>query len=106
MSAALLFFELAARQTKAYHKGPMPVIPRYYGIIPSEVDLFLVGFAAAALAFTPCGGFVSAFVDQFGRVGKILSGFPGRVIRGEREYLVFGKVQGFSIETINNVVVY
>jgi hypothetical protein len=60
----------------------------------AEIDLGLVGFAAAALAFAPHGGFIGAFADPFAWRGKVFSGFPGGVIGREGEYLVFGEVQG------------
>jgi len=56
----------------------------------AKIDLGLVGFAAAALAFAPERGVVGAFADPFGGCSEVFAGFPGGVVGRECEDLVFG----------------
>src|SRR6185436_15693852 len=48
-----------------------------------EIDLHLIGFCAAALAFAPDGGFVAAGGDPFARAGESLAGLGAGRVGGE-----------------------
>lgn len=72
----------------------------------AQVDLRLVRFAAAALAFAPECGIVGAFADPFGRAGQVFTGFSGAIVGRQGEYLVFGKVQGCGLNCFNKVEIY
>ena len=74
--------------------GEFPAGARAFEGEVAEVDLRLIRFASAALAFAPEGGGVGAFGDPFVGGGEVLAGFPGGVIGGEGKNLVFGEVQG------------
>src|SRR6185436_3184164 len=48
-----------------------------------EIDLHLIGFCAAALAFAPDGGVVAAGADPFARAGESLAGLRAGRVGGE-----------------------
>ena len=91
------FFGLSCaqqEQSEAVFTGKFPAGAGAFEGEVAQIDLGLIGFAAATLAFAPYGGVVGAFGHPSTRGGKVFSGFPGGVVWREGKNLVFGEVQG------------
>jgi hypothetical protein len=65
---------------------------------------FKTGVMFKDCAFLDCKLVVLA--DPLGGAGQVFAGFSGSIVRGQGEYLVFGKVQGYGLNFFNKVEIY